>query len=108
MEIDKKEEHHKMIVDKTMRDLLAIPEQEEPEAVYEFWSSRLKGQKVDTVRQAFSDMRDSGHIVQTVYSWNHPVKGWIFLRFSGIFLEGTSEFLKFKGYVRQVDDPTHI
>ena len=73
----------RMYADRTMRMLLEVPEDVEPEACYRHWYENIDPDYTEMVREAVREILESGRS-EVVYPWNHPTLGKIYVRCGGI------------------------
>lgn len=73
----------RMYADRTMRMLLGIEEEVEPEECYQSWFCRIEPEYVGVVQQAVQEILETGRS-EVVYPWNHPVQGKIYVRCGGV------------------------
>ena len=102
LQIDKKDSHPKMHFDNVMLEVLNIPELLSPEECYQFWSARIRKDAYELLKYSFLKMKQTGHVIQFEYPWEHAKDGEITLRFSGILIEDTDAYIKYKGYCRKI------
>ena len=73
----------RMYADRTMRDLLGVPEDIEPEACYRHWFENVDPDYVAMVQEAVREMSETGRS-EVIYPWNHPALGKIYIRCGGV------------------------
>ena len=73
----------RMYADRTMRILLGVSDEIEPEECYQRWFERIEPDYVDMVREAVREILDSGR-AEVIYPWNHPKLGKIYVRCGGV------------------------
>ncbi len=73
----------RMYADRTMRILLGVPDEIEPEACYRHWFEGVDPDYVEMVEEAVREMLKSGRS-EVVYPWNHPKLGKIYVRCGGV------------------------
>ncbi|HBA49086.1 MAG TPA: hybrid sensor histidine kinase/response regulator [Lachnospiraceae bacterium] len=73
----------RMYADRTMRTLLGVEEDVEPEACYRHWYENIEPDYVVMVQEAVREMLESGRS-EVVYPWKHPVLGRIYIRCGGV------------------------
>ena len=73
----------RMYTDRTMRILLGVPEQIEPEDCYRHWFQNIEPDYVDMVQEAVREMLKTGRS-EVIYPWNHPTLGKIYVRCGGV------------------------
>ena len=73
----------RMYADRTMRMLLGVPEDIEPEACYRHWYEKIEPNYVEMVQEAVKEMLERGRS-EVVYPWNHPTLGKIYVRCGGV------------------------
>lgn len=73
----------RMYADKTMRMLLGVSEDVEPEECYRHWFKNIDPDYVEMVQEAVQEMLESGRS-EVVYPWNHPILGKIYVRCGGV------------------------
>ena len=93
-----------MSFDATMYQLLGVPEGMSGEECFEVWHKRIHPAAINLVRQSFARMSKTDQAVQIVFPWNHPEKGEIMLRMTGILVEETATAIKFKRYCREASE----
>ena len=72
-----------MYADRTMRMLLGVPEEIEPEECYRHWFENIEPDYVEMVEEAVQEILESGRS-EVVYPWNHPELGKIYVRCGGV------------------------
>ncbi len=73
----------RMYADRTMRMLLGVSEDIEPEECYQSWFRNIDAEYIDTVQEAVQEILENGRS-EVVYPWNHPVLGKIYVRCGGV------------------------
>ncbi len=73
----------RMYADRTMRILLGVPDEIEPEECYQHWFENIEPDYVKMVQEAVQDMRETGRS-EVIYPWNHPRLGKIYVRCGGV------------------------
>ena len=73
----------RMYADRTMRMLLGVPEEIEPEECYRHWFENIEPDYVEMVEEAVQEILESGRS-EVVYPWNHPELGKIYVRCGGV------------------------
>lgn len=73
----------RMYTDRTMRMLLGVSDDIDPEECYRSWFSNIDPEYVDTVQEAVREILESGRS-EVVYPWNHPEWGKIYVRCGGV------------------------
>ncbi len=73
----------RMFADRTMRILLGVPEETEPEECYRFWFENIEPDYVEMVQEAVAQILESGRS-EVIYPWNHPELGRIYVRCGGV------------------------
>ena len=73
----------RMYTDRTMRILLGVPEDIEPEECYRHWSGRIEPDYVDMVQEAVREILENGRS-EVIYPWDHPELGKIYVRCGGV------------------------
>lgn len=86
-----------------MRRQLGIRETAGLEACSTYWYNGIAEEDRGRVEDALREMEETGKTVQTEFAWNHPQRGRIRLRFSGMLLEKTKTSCTLKGYCRILD-----
>lgn len=77
----------RMYADRTMRMLLGVGEDVEPEACYRHWFSHLEPDYVEMVQGCVQEMLRSGR-AEVIYPYNHPELGKIYVRCGGVPQKG--------------------
>lgn len=93
-----------MVFDSILYQLLGIPEPSDPKDCCEICFSRIRADMIGTVRRAFAKMSATDQAVQVIFPWNHPQKGEVEMRMTGIMSEEAAEYTMYKGYCREHDD----
>ena len=93
-----------MLCDRTMYQLMGLSESTDPVDCYQICYSGIRADMVEAVRQAFAKMSATDQAVQVIFPWNHPKKGEVEMRLTGILSEETPEYTQYKGYCREHDD----
>ena len=73
----------RMYADRTMRILLGVLDEIEPEECYQRWFERIEPDYVDMVQEAVREILESGR-AEVIYPWNHPKLGKIYVRCGGV------------------------
>jgi signal transduction histidine kinase/CheY-like chemotaxis protein len=73
----------RMYADRTMRMLLGIPDEIEPEECYRHWFDNIEPDYVEMVQEAVREILETGRS-EVVYPWNHPELGKIYVRCGGV------------------------
>ena len=73
----------RMYADRTMRILLGVPEEIEPEECYQHWFKNIEPDYVEMVQEAVQEMLKTGRS-EVIYPWNHPKLGKIYVRCGGV------------------------
>lgn len=95
---------YEMVMDDTMKQLLAIPEFTSAQDCWNFWFSRIEEEDVQHVKDAFAEIARTSGVVQVEYFWRHEQEGRIRLRLTGLQVEDGSACRKIKGYCRRIDE----
>lgn len=94
----------RMYADRTMRILLGVPDEIEPEACYRHWFQNIEPDYVEMVRAAVREILEAGRS-EVIYPWNHPKLGKIYVRCGGV---PNKEFKKpgvsLNGYHQDITD----
>ena len=89
--------------DPVTRQMLAIPENLPPQACFARWLAGLDKEARQQLEEAFEQMYRTARAVRVVYRWNHPEKGPVLLRFSGILVANTAQTVQLRGYCARAD-----
>lgn len=73
----------RMYADRTMRMLLGVPEEIEPEKCYRRWFDNIEPDYVEIMQEAVPEIVETGRS-EVVYPWNHPELGKIYVRCGGV------------------------
>ncbi|MEY8339063.1 ATP-binding protein [Lachnospiraceae bacterium 62-35] len=73
----------RMYADRTMRILLGVPDDIEPEECYQRWFKNIEPNYVDMVQEAVLEILATGRS-EVIYPWNHPELGKIYVRCGGV------------------------
>ena len=73
----------RMYTDRTMRILLGVPEEIEPEACYQHWFENIEPDYVEMVQESVREILEIGRS-EVIYPWNHPKLGRIYVRCGGV------------------------
>ncbi len=73
----------RMYADRTMRILLGVPDEIEPEACYQHWFAGIEPDYVEMVEESVQEMLKGGR-AEVVYPWKHPKLGKIYVRCGGV------------------------
>ncbi len=73
----------RMYTDRTMRILLGVPDEIEPEECYQHWFENIEPDYVQMVQEAVREMLENGRS-EVIYPWNHPKLGRIYVRCGGV------------------------
>ncbi len=102
--LDTQSGHSEMFADSIMHRLIAAPRGYTPEQVYEHWYNRINDGYYNYVNAAVATMIDSGKKTQLEYTWNHPEKGEVVVRCTGIRVEDSDGMICLEGYHRIISD----
>ncbi len=73
----------RMYTDRTMRILLGVPDEIEPEECYRHWFERIDPDYVEMVQEAVQEILETGRN-EVIYPWKHPKLGKIYVRCGGV------------------------
>ena len=73
----------RMYADRTMRMLLEVPDEIEPEECYKRWFENIEPDYVEMVQEAVHEILETGRS-EVVYPWNHPELGKLYVRCGGV------------------------
>ena len=73
----------RMYADRTMRILLGVSDDIQPEECYRHWFERIEPDYVEMVREAVREILKAGR-AEVTYPWNHPELGKIYVRCGGV------------------------
>ena len=73
----------RMYTDRTMRILLGVGEEIEPEECYRHWFENIEPDYVEMVQEAVREILETGRS-EVIYPWNHPSLGKIYIRCGGV------------------------
>lgn len=73
----------RMYADRTMRRLLGVSDEIEPEECYRLWFENIEPDYVEMVQEGVQEILTSGH-GEVTYPWNHPEWGKIYVRCGGV------------------------
>lgn len=73
----------RMYADRTMRILLGVTDEIEPEECYRHWFECIEPDYVEMVQEAVREIVESGR-GEVSYPWNHPTQGKIYVRCGGV------------------------
>ena len=73
----------RMYADRTMRILLGVSEDIEPEECYRHWFENIEPDYVEMVQEAVEEILATGRS-EVIYPWNHPKLGRIYVRCGGV------------------------
>ncbi len=73
----------RMYPDRTMRILLGVSEDIDPEECYQHWFENIESDYVEMVQEAVQEILESGRS-EVIYPWNHPTLGKIYVRCGGV------------------------
>ena len=93
-----------MFADETMRRVLGIEGALSPQKCYEHWYSRVHESYRAYVNQAVEQMLYSDRPVELEYPWQHPTRGEVVVRCTGIRTADTDHMICLEGYHRIVSD----
>lgn len=97
-------ERAELFADSIMQRVLAAPKGYTPEQVYQHWYGRINDGYYNYVNAAVERMIESKNKVQLEYTWNHPEKGEVVVRCTGIRVEDSDGMICLEGYHRIVSD----
>ena len=102
--IDRKTGRGEMLVDDTLRRIMGMQVVLTPEETYKFWFSRIKPEFKTLVESYIDKMAETGAVVQSEYTWSHPIRGDVTVVCTGLRREITSEKITLSGYHRNLHD----
>jgi signal transduction histidine kinase/ActR/RegA family two-component response regulator len=73
----------RMYADRTMRILLGVPDNMDPEECYQHWFERIEPDYVEMVQEAVQEILRTGR-AEVIYPWSHPELGKIYVRCGGV------------------------
>lgn len=73
----------RMYADRTMRSLLGISDELEPEECYQHWYKNIEPDYVEMVQESVGEMLETGRS-EVTYPWHHPELGKIYVRCGGV------------------------
>ncbi len=73
----------RMYTDRTMRLLLGVPDDIQPEECYKHWFENIVPDYVEMVKESVTEMLETGRS-EVIYPWNHPELGKIYVRCGGV------------------------
>ncbi len=73
----------RMYADRTMRILLGVSDEIEPEECYRHWFKNIEPDYVEMVQEAVQEILETGRS-EVIYPWNHPQLGKIYVRCGGV------------------------
>ena len=73
----------RMYGNRTMRILLGVPDDIEPEKCYQHWFQNIDPDYVEMVQDAVREILENGRF-EVIYPWNHPKLGKIYVRCGGV------------------------
>ncbi len=73
----------RMYADRTMRILLGVPDEIDPEECYQSWFENIEPDYVEMVQEAVLEILETGRS-EVIYLWNHPDLGKIYVRCGGV------------------------
>ena len=73
----------RMYADRTMRILLGVPDEIEPEECYRHWFDNIEPDYVTMVQESVQEILETGRS-EVIYPWNHPELGKIYIRCGGV------------------------
>jgi len=73
----------RMYADRTMRILLGVSDEIEPEDCYRHWFARIEPDYVEMVQEAVQEILKTGR-AEVIYPWYHPTLGKIYVRCGGV------------------------
>ena len=73
----------RMYTDRTMRLLLGVPDDIQPEECYKHWFENIVPDYVEMVKESVAEIWETGRS-EVIYPWNHPKLGKIYVRCGGV------------------------
>ena len=73
----------RMYTDRTMRLLLGVADDIQPEECYKHWFENIVPDYVEMVKESVTEMLETGRS-EVIYPWNHPELGKIYVRCGGV------------------------
>lgn len=104
IEIDTNANCSRMIVDKSMNDILGVESSLSSEDYYQHWYSNILPACYPYVNEAVQRLMNTNEIVEVQYPWNHPTRGEVTVRCVGICSKLENGIYTLKGYHCIVND----
>ena len=73
----------RMYADRTMRILLGVSDEIDPEECYRHWYENIEPDYAEMVQEAVREILETGRS-EVIYPWNHPELGKIYVRCGGV------------------------
>ena len=73
----------RMYADRTMRILLGVPDEIDPQECYQHWFENIDPDYVKMVQETVGEILETGRS-EVIYPWNHPDLGKIYVRCGGV------------------------
>ena len=73
----------RMYTDRTMRLLLGVSDEIDPEECYRHWFENIEPDYVEMVQEAVREILENGRS-EVIYPWKHPELGKIYVRCGGV------------------------
>lgn len=99
-----KEDTKEMFIDNTMYYVLGAPDSSDPQENYAYWYNRICNGYYQYVDDSIHRMIESWQIVQLEYTWEHPKKGEVVVRCTGVRIPDQNGYICLKGYHRIISD----
>lgn len=104
IKIDKKNHTNIMLADDNMKKLLGVDPKASPAQCFQWWYDRIGKGFCHYVENAVENMISTDKIIETEYTWNHPVRGEVTVRCVGKKTGDRNGVIIMEGYHRLLDD----
>lgn len=102
--IDEENSRYEMYTDEVMNRIMGLQKPLPPEECYAYWYNRINEGYYNYVNLAVESIIRSGKTNQVEYTWNHPDKGQVTVRCTGVRVEDKNGLPCIEGYHRIVSD----
>ena len=102
--IDPKNGRRELLADETMRRVLGLKDEVTPEECYKHWYSRVHDGYYQYIQHTMGSMIRTGRVVELEYPWQHPTRGEVMVRCTGIRTANKGGMICLEGYHRVISD----
>ncbi len=90
--------------DETMRRLLGVSGDMTAKECFRYWKDHIGKEHQSAIHSMFREMANSEEVFQLEYSWHHPKKDLVTIRFCGRCTEKNDKMIVLEGFHRVLED----